>query len=320
MSIFNFMAQGIHEMADQAQRSKDRKQNQAQFEQQMNLANQQMDLANEQLDWNKKVAQQNFMLQQNQFDYQKQLNDTQMQREDTAYQRQIADLKAAGFSPLMASGGASSSPLSSANAPQLDVTGTNQGYSSAQNAYSSKMDAYRRYQEQRNFERQMEFDKWQSRKQTLLQTAGLAQQVASAYYDNQLKRENIKSKRYENDFYEEHGYRQISLATVLSDFLQRDSTKKAMESIANMGDKFTSAVSDIVDSLNGKGDKVIYTNIPDFKSALKAQGLNDEEQQILIDAVEAEAKAPLHRIAIRDLDGILNRVYWALAEKFHKKK
>lgn len=306
MSIFNFMAQGIHELADQAQRAKDRKQNQAQFEQQMSLAN-------EQLDWNKKVAQQNFLLQQNQFDYQKQLNDLQMQREDSAYQRQIADLKAAGFSPLMASGGASSSPLSSANAPQLDVTGVNQGY-------SSKQDAYRRYQEQKNFERQMEFDKWQSRKQTLLQTAGLAQQVASAYYDNQLKRENIKSKRYENDFYEEHGYRQISLATVLSDFLQRDSTKKAMESIANMGDKFTSAVSDIVDSLNGKGDKVVYTNIPDFKSALKAQGLNDEEQQILIDAVEAEAKAPLHRIAIRDLDGILNRVYWALAEKFHKKK
>lgn len=88
-------------------------------------------IARENIDWQKSIAQQNFGLQQNQFDYQKRLNALQIEREDNAIQRQVADLQAAGFSPLMASGGSPSSPLSSGSAPQYDVSGV----SAAQGSY-----------------------------------------------------------------------------------------------------------------------------------------------------------------------------------------
>ena len=78
-------------------------------------------LAQDNLNLNEKVSQQNFDLQKEQFDYQKQLNQTVMEREDSAYQRQVEDLKQAGLSPLMVSGGASATPLTSATAPQQDI-------------------------------------------------------------------------------------------------------------------------------------------------------------------------------------------------------
>lgn len=91
----------------------------------------QNEIARENIDWQKNIAQQNFGLQQNQFDYQKRLNALQMEREDNAIQRQVADLQAAGFSPLMASGGSPSSPLSSGSAPQYEISGV----SAAQGSY-----------------------------------------------------------------------------------------------------------------------------------------------------------------------------------------
>lgn len=88
----------------------------------------QMDFANRQLNDNVSIANRNLEMQQNAFDYQKHLNSTQMEREDSAMQRLIADYKKAGFSPLAAIGssGASSTALSSGQAPQLDASGINQ--------------------------------------------------------------------------------------------------------------------------------------------------------------------------------------------------
>ena len=94
------------------------------------------DLAQSNLDLNKTVANQNYDLAKQQFEYQKQLNETVMQREDTAYQRQVADLQAAGLSPLMVSGGSSATPLTSANAPQLDLSGVNTAMGNMLSAYN----------------------------------------------------------------------------------------------------------------------------------------------------------------------------------------
>ena len=93
-------------------------------------------LAQDNLNLNEKVSQQNFDLQKEQFDYQKQLNQTVMEREDSAYQRQVEDLKQAGLSPLMVSGGASATPLTSATAPQQDISGINEATHNMMSAYN----------------------------------------------------------------------------------------------------------------------------------------------------------------------------------------
>ena len=94
------------------------------------------DLAQSNLDLNKTVATQNYDLAKQQFEYQKELNQTVMEREDNAMQRQIADLKSAGMSPLMVSGGASATPLTSANAPQFDLSGVNTAMGNMLSAYN----------------------------------------------------------------------------------------------------------------------------------------------------------------------------------------
>lgn len=62
----------------------------------------------------------NYNQQSKQFEYQKELNKLQMQREDTQYQRTVNDMRQAGLSPLAMQGLNSSSPLTSAVAPQFD--------------------------------------------------------------------------------------------------------------------------------------------------------------------------------------------------------
>lgn len=62
----------------------------------------------------------NYNQQAKQFEYQKELNKLQMQREDTQYQRTVNDMRQAGLSPLAMQGLNSSTPLTSAVAPQFD--------------------------------------------------------------------------------------------------------------------------------------------------------------------------------------------------------
>lgn len=70
------------------------------------------------------IAQQNFESQQKAYEYQKWLNEQQMTREDEAYQRKLKDMTAAGFNPILASGGSgeSTSPLRAGSAPQMADT------------------------------------------------------------------------------------------------------------------------------------------------------------------------------------------------------
>lgn len=70
------------------------------------------------------IAQQNFQYQKDAYEYQKWLNEQQMTREDEAYQRKLKDMTAAGFNPILASGGSgeSTSPLRAGSAPQMADT------------------------------------------------------------------------------------------------------------------------------------------------------------------------------------------------------
>lgn len=167
----------------------------------------QLKLAQDNLDLNEKVSQKNYDLSVEQFNYQKQLNDTLMNREDTAYQRQVSDLKAAGLSPLMVSGGASASPLTSAPAPQRDLSGFNTALSNMLGAYN---DVYNRRLNRQQFSMQNRLQKAQFTA-NLLDTA------------NQIKKSKIEQSilNLDYEYYKNHPERNLGLQSVLINAISR---------------------------------------------------------------------------------------------------
>lgn len=158
------------------------------------------------LDLNKEVSQQNFELSKEQFEYQKELNQQIMDREDTAYQRSVADLKAAGLSPLALTGGASATPLSSAPAPQKDLSGINTALGNMIGAYN---DIYNRRL---------------NRQQFALQSAVQTSQAYTQLAESKLNRDYIKLQK---DYLDEklkwektHGFRDLDLGSELLNFAE----------------------------------------------------------------------------------------------------
>lgn len=81
-----------------------------------------------------KTNESNEAINQRNLDYNRAMTQAQWERDDTAHQREVADLLAAGLSPLAATGGApNGSPLGAPNpiamqAPQVDVNALSQSF------------------------------------------------------------------------------------------------------------------------------------------------------------------------------------------------
>lgn len=171
-------------------------------------SNKQNKLAQDQLTLNEDIANKNYDLSKEQFDYQKQLNELTMQREDTAFQRQVADLKAAGLSPLMVAGnGAAANPLQSSQAPQFDMTGINQAMTNAIGAYN---DAFNRKLQSRQFALQ-----------SAVQTSQLFTQLAESKLQQKYIKAQTKYLEDKNLWENIHGYRDYDWKSTLSQLLDR---------------------------------------------------------------------------------------------------
>lgn len=164
-------------------------------------------LAQDNLDLNKIVATQNYDLAKQQFEYQKDLNQTVMEREDNAMQRQIADLKAAGMSPLMASGGASATPLTSANAPQMDLSGVNTAMGNMLSAYN---DIFNRRMTRQQF-----------RLNAVLQTADAYNKIAEAKLQRRYLGLQADYLDAELKYNKSHGFRDLSWQSELTRFAEQ---------------------------------------------------------------------------------------------------
>lgn len=208
---------------------------------QQKLLNEQNTIAEENVDNNLTIANQNFALSQQQFEYQKQLNELQMQREDTAMQRQVADLKASGLSPLMASGGSTTGQLISGNAPQMDMSGIN-------NAIANLLGVKQDYASRRLMAYQFE-------RQQHLQIAQQFADLTSMKLDNDYKRQLIEGQKITNAYNTEHGVRDPSPQQALVDFAMKyydekgsvgDVIKGLKEDIPNIGETAAKELGNLV--------------------------------------------------------------------------
>lgn len=164
-------------------------------------------LAEKQLKLNETTSQQNFDLSKEQFEYQKQLNEITMQREDNAIQRQVADLKAAGLSPLMVAGGSSATPLQSAQPVQKDISGINTALSNMIGAYN---DINNRRLNRQQFSMQ---NKLQSA-QTFANILETSAQIKKAKLENQILDLDYK-------YFLNHPERNLGLQQVIVNALER---------------------------------------------------------------------------------------------------
>lgn len=169
----------------------------------------QLDLAEKQYYSNVDIMNRNFGLQQQAFNYNKQQAELTRMREDNAFQRRVADVVKAGFSPLAAQGVASSNQSPVLTAPQLDPQGVNQAVTNRLNAYNAKMQDNNTKEQLRLQSQQIKL----AQIETITETLSAVQNLRSQNIINQKNLHELK-------WYKDHGYRDTTLNTLLSDILK----------------------------------------------------------------------------------------------------
>lgn len=172
------------------------------------ISNRQLDLAEKEYYSNLDIMNKNFGLQQEAFNYNKAQAELTRQREDNAFQRRVQDYVQAGFSPLAAQGVASSSQAPTLTAPQYDPSGVNQ-------ATTNRLTAYQNAIANNNQTAQLKLQSQQLKLAQLETVKEMAQSVFS------IKGQILSNDRLqsETDWYNEHGYRDTTYQTLLSDFI-----------------------------------------------------------------------------------------------------
>lgn len=202
----------------------------------------QIDIAQDSLDLSKTTANNNYELAKETYEYQKELNDKVMEREDTAYQRQVADLQAAGLSPLMIGNGDNATPLTTGATPQFDISGINTAMGNMLSAYN---DVFNR-----------KLNKAQFRVQSALNLSNMYTQLA----ESKLNRDYIKLQTNYLDekmkWEKTHGFRDLSLGSELINLAESIISKYGKNSVnPNLGDNLFPGVNlslpDVKDKLDG---------------------------------------------------------------------
>lgn len=250
----------------------------------------QSELAQSNLSLNKDVSEKNFDLQQEQFDYQKQLNDTVMQREDNAIQRQVADLKAAGLSPLMVSGGASATPLTSATAPQRDLSGINEATHNMMSAYNDI------------------FNRKMTRLQFGLNAATNIAELKTKLAESKLKQNQIKLQNdilgLDYKYYLNHPERNLGLQQILTNALISYFNEKNKNSITP--DTVKDKVSEVLHDSGletPSGDFITYGGLnPDTKYAHNFDNENYDNNRSTGTLIAQETKEKFYKNKLKKID------------------
>lgn len=194
-----------------------------------------------------KTNETNKEINQSQLDFQRAQTQAQWERDDTAHQRQVADLEAAGLSPLAATNGAQSSPALGApsmlgmQAPQVDFNNLVQ--SALQEKALNETERHNREQEgQKNIE--------------LTQNAEKIQQEAQKI--------EIENKQVENTFKYQSNYLKY-LADQLEETNRHNKQEEYLKKLQAKSEEYYKSIQA---QTHGKSNYKVYTDIGSYEAAL----------------------------------------------------
>lgn len=197
----------------------------------------------------KKTNESNQQINQNNLDFQRAMTQAQWERDDNAHQRQVADLEAAGLSPLAATQGANTSQALGApspiamQAPQVDLNNL------VQAALQDKA-----LNETARHNKVQEGQKYTELSQQAEQIKQKAQELS------------LEDKKIENTFIYQSRY-----ISYLTDALEETNRhNKSEESLKRLQYKSEEYFKSIQAQTHGKANYKIYTDLGSYEAALTA--------------------------------------------------